>query len=123
MIDYYKNENGKCLYDNYIIELKKHGCINEIKKIEHYINLLDIYKDKILNNKEHSKRLVYDLCELRPFPNRILYFYCRFNNKYVILHIFKKKTNKTPIEEIDKAIDEINTYERMIKNEKWTLNN
>ena len=117
-IDYYKNDKGKCLYDEAIIELKQNGCKSEIKKIEHSIELLKKFGDKLLMNAEHAKKIEYDLCELRPFPNRVLYYHCRFNNKYVILHIFKKKTNKTPIDEIKKGIKEINDYERMIKNER-----
>lgn len=117
-IDYYKDENGKCLYDEYVIKLKKDGCLLEIKKIEHYINLLYSIGNKILYKKDHAKTIVYDLCELRPFPNRIFYYHCKLNNKYVILHLYKKKTNKTLEDEIKKAINEINEYERMIKNEK-----
>ena len=114
----YVNEKGICPYDMYMEELDKNGCLAEMNKIKHYIELLEAYEERILYNSDHAKKLIYDLCELRPYPNRILYFHCRFNNKYVILHMFKKKTNKTPIEEIEKALDEINDYERMIKNEK-----
>ena len=117
-LDYYKDEKGNCLYDEYLKILKRDGCISEIKKINHYINLLKNSGDKILLKKYHAKIIVYDLCELRPFPNRILYYHCKINEKYVILHIFKKKTNKAPNEEIKKAIEEINEYERMIKNGK-----
>ncbi len=117
-LDYYIDEKGNCLFDDYLKQLKKNGCIAEIEKIEHYISLLKDKGERIFFFKDHAKRLVYDLCELRPYPNRVFYYFCRFNNKYVILHIFKKKTNKTPDEEIEKAINEINNYERMIKNGK-----
>ena len=117
-IEYYKDEKGNCLYDEYIKELKSDGCLREIEKIENYIYLLKYKGEGIFYFKDHAKHLVYDLCELRPFPNRIFYYYCRFNSKYIILHCFKKKTNKTPDNEIDKAIDEINKYERMIKSEQ-----
>lgn len=117
-LDYYIDSKGKCIYDEYIKDLMKNGCKNEIEKIEHYIYLLKDKGEGIFYFKDHAKRIVYDLCELRPFPNRVFYYYCRFNSKYVILHAYKKKTNKTPNDEIDKAINEINEYERMIKNGK-----
>lgn len=114
-LDYYKSEKGICPYDEYIKDLKKSGCTKEIEKILHYIVLLKTLGNKILFKNDHAKTIIYDLCELRPFPNRVFYYYCRFNDKYVILHAFKKKTNKTPDDEINKAINEINEYERMIK--------
>lgn len=114
----YTNEKGITPYDEFIKELEKNGCLKEMNKIKHYIELLEIYGDKLLFNKDHAKIIAYDLCELRPFPNRIFYYHCKYNDKYVLLHCFKKKTNKTPKDEIEKALVEINEYERMIKNEK-----
>ena len=43
--------------------------------------------------------------------NRILYFYFE-NNSFILLHMFKKKTNKTPKSEINKAINESNDYKK-----------
>lgn len=40
--------------------------------------------------------------ERRPGVNRIFYFYFR-HNKIVLLHQFRKKTNKTPQSEIAQA--------------------
>ena len=118
VITKYTNQKGIKPYDEYIANLEKNGCHNEMNKIKHYIELLETFGDKLLFNNDHAKRIVFDLCELRPFPNRIFYYHCRFNDKYVLLHCFKKKTNKTPDDEINIALDEINDYERMIKNEK-----
>lgn len=67
------------------------------------------------------KHLQDDIWELRPGNNRVLYFY--FENKtFVLLHIFRKKTQKTPKREIERAIaarkdylkrKEISTHEHM----------
>lgn len=116
IIEKYRSEKGIVPYDLFIEQLLRSGCINEIKKIKHSIELLKIYGDRLTMNKEQAKKIVYDLCELRPFPNRIFYYHCRIDDKYILLHCFKKKTNKTPENEINKALDEINDYERMIKN-------
>ena len=43
-----------------------------------------------------------DLWELRPLSNRI-FFFCWSNNRLVLLHHFRKKSQKTPKYEIEKA--------------------
>ena len=40
--------------------------------------------------------------ELRPGNNRVFYFYYK-DNTYVLLHHFRKRTQKTPKRELDKA--------------------
>ncbi|MGN1281915.1 MAG: type II toxin-antitoxin system RelE/ParE family toxin [Succinivibrio sp.] len=49
-----------------------------------------------------TKLLDDGIWELRPGNNRVLYFYFR-DETFVILHHFRKKTQKTPKKEIDKA--------------------
>lgn len=56
-----------------------------------------------------TKHLKADIWELRPGRNRILYFYFK-DNTYVLLHMFLKKTEKTPIREIERAEREISEY-------------
>jgi phage-related protein len=54
----------------------------------------------------HSKKLFKNLYELRVTgrdPLRI--FYTKGNDSYYLLHIFKKKTQKTPSKELKTAID------------------
>ena len=49
-----------------------------------------------------TKHLEDDIWELRPGSNRVLYFFHK-DDTYVLLHQFRKKTQKTPRREIDKA--------------------
>lgn len=49
-----------------------------------------------------TKHLEEDIWELRPGSNRVLYFYHK-DDTYVLLHSFRKKTQKTPRREIEKA--------------------
>ena len=56
-----------------------------------------------------TKHLTENIWELRPGANRIFYFYCD-NDTYVLLHHFRKKSNKTPRREIDKAKAERDDY-------------
>lgn len=48
----------------------------------------------------------YNIWELRPGSNRVL-FVAWFEGKFVLLHAFPKKTQKTPKREIDQAIREV----------------
>ena len=60
-------------------------------------------------NQNITKHLQGEIWELRPGDNRILYFF--FDGEaYVLLHQFRKKTQKTPIAEIEKAKREIDDY-------------
>ncbi len=61
------------------------------------------------------KHLDDDIWELRPGFNRVFFFYHE-NDTYVLLHRFRKKTQKTPRREIDKAIKEREDY--IIRKEK-----
>jgi len=50
-----------------------------------------------------------DIWELRPGNNRVLYFYQK-NNTFMLLHQFRKKTQKTPRREIFRANAERDGY-------------
>jgi phage-related protein len=56
-----------------------------------------------------AKHIQDDIWELRPGNNRVLYFYFE-NNTFVLLHMFRKQTQKTPISEIEKAKKERNDF-------------
>ncbi|MBR6288627.1 MAG: type II toxin-antitoxin system RelE/ParE family toxin [Acholeplasmatales bacterium] len=113
----YKNEQNICPLDEFIKELIKCGCQKDVQKIQAYLRLLEIKGESILENNNWAKKLNSTIYELRPKSNRILYFYHN-NNEYVLLHGFKKKTQKTPINEINRAINEALDYERRNQNGK-----
>jgi phage-related protein len=56
-----------------------------------------------------AKHIQDDIWELRLGNNRVLYFYFE-NNTFVLLHMFRKQTQKTPISEIKKAKKERNDF-------------
>lgn len=70
--------------------------------------LIDFLSEKIVLNEPHAKKMsgYSGLFELRSGPHRI--FYCYHEGMIVLLHAFRKKTNKTPKREIEIA------YQRMI---------
>ena len=58
-----------------------------------------------------TKHLEEDIWELRPGNNRVFYFYFQ-ENTFVLLHQFRKKSQKTPKREIEKAKAERDDYLR-----------
>ena len=60
-------------------------------------------------NENIKKHLDDDIWELRPGNNRVLYFYFK-NDTFVLLHQFRKKTQKTPKREIERAKAERDDY-------------
>jgi phage-related protein len=75
----------------------------QYKQIVYYIELLKQNGTNMPSNI--TKNIVENIWELRPGNNRVFYFYCK-NNKFVLLHQFHKKTQKTPKHEIEKALSE-----------------
>lgn len=70
--------------------------------------LIDYLSEKVVLNEPHAKKLsgYPGLYELRPGAHRV--FYCYHEGKVVLLHAFRKCSNKTPKREIETA------YKRMI---------
>lgn len=115
-IEFYENKNGKSEVYDYIQKLS----INKenrkkLKKIYLYFDLLSEHG---LNLKEpYIKKLTKNIWELRPLMDRIL-FASWHNNKFIILSVYTKKTQKTPKLEIKRAENLFKDYkERCDKNE------
>lgn len=100
---FYKDENGKSEVEEYLLNLKqKKDKESRIKlnKIIAYLNMLEKQGKNI--GEPYIKHLEDEIWELRPLRDRILFAYWK-NNKFIILSIFMKKTQKTPKKEIEKA--------------------
>lgn len=76
----------------------------KLNKIRDYIKILSEYG--LQAGEPYVKHLCDDIWELRPLRDRIL-FVGWINGSFVLLHHFKKKTQKTPMREISKAKREI----------------
>lgn len=105
---FYEDENGYSEVAEFIQTLSNSSQKDDatlLKKIVHQFNMLEILGNKL--NEPQFKRLKgYDLpiMELRPMPERI--FYARWQgDKYVILHHYTKKQNKTDPKEVKKAVE------------------
>lgn len=111
-IEIYENENGESEIKDYLQKLQSNnGKSNRIKlnKIRFYINLL---KQNGFNlNETYIKHLDGEIWELRPIRDRILFAsWC--NNRFILLNVFMKDTQKTPKREIEKAKRYLEDYKK-----------
>ena len=72
----------------------------QYEKILTHIRALETYGTRI--GEPQVKHIDGGLWELRPLSHRILFFYWR-DDKFILLHHFVKKTQKTPSKELDRA--------------------
>lgn len=102
---FYRDKNGKSEVEDYIRELSQKSETSKtdrtnFTKILSYLNSLSAYGTRI--GKPVVKHITDDIWELRPLSNRIFFFYWK-DNKFVLLHHFVKKSQKTPKKEIETA--------------------
>ena len=107
-IEFYTDANGVSELWNFLDDLQEKALTNKDARIQHkqivqYIQLLEDHGTRLGENI--TKHLDDNIWELRPGNNRVLYFFHK-DNTYVLLHQFRKKTQKTPPREIQKAKDE-----------------
>lgn len=105
---FYEDANGVSELWNFLDDLLQRSAENKEARIQHkqivyYIELLQ--KNGTRLPETITKNIIEDIWELRPGDNRVFYFYFR-DNTFVLLHHFRKKSQKTPQREIDRAIAE-----------------
>ena len=113
-IEFYETEDGKCPIWDFLEALRLKAPTNKDARIQHkqaslYIEILQ--QNGTHMNAEITKHLDDGIWELRPGNNRVFYFFYQ-NDTYVLLHQFRKKSQKTPKREIEKAKTERNDYLR-----------
>ena len=87
----------------------------KLNKVRDYIKVLSEYGTQI--GEPYIKHIDGDIWELRPLRDRIL-FVAWDKGRFILLHHFMKKTQKTPAREIKKAKRELaDLRERGINNE------
>lgn len=109
---YYEDIHGESELYNQMIELAKKAdsvkdCRIQLRKITLYIDLLS--QAGLRLPKKVAKHIKDEIWELRPGNNRIMFF-CHIDDTFVLLHMFRKQTQKTPNREIEKAFREMNDY-------------
>ena len=108
-------KNGEVLIWKFLEKLRKKSKNDKNARIQYrqislYIELLQ--RNGVNLNENIIKHLEDGIWELRPGVNRIFFFYFE-NGTYVLLHQYRKKTQKTPKSEIKKAKQERKEYLQM----------
>ncbi|MCM1387686.1 MAG: type II toxin-antitoxin system RelE/ParE family toxin [Bacillus sp. (in: Bacteria)] len=111
-IEFYEDKNGKSEIADYIKDLNQKSATNKesrinFNKIVTYFDLLEEFGTRI--GQPATKHLDGEIWELRPLKNRFLYAYYK-DNKFIVLHYFTKKTQKTPKKEIEQAKRNLQDY-------------
>ena len=104
-IVFYHSRNGESEIEDYLDELGKKAATSKEARINRtkilsYLTALSQYGTRI--GQPVVKHIDGDIWELRPLSNRIFFFYWQ-DNKFVLLHHFIKKSQKTPPREIEQA--------------------
>lgn len=112
IVEFYENTAGNSELWDFLEELRVKSANNkdariQYKQISLYIQLLQDNGTRLPENI--TKHLDEDIWELRPGNNRVFYFYYK-DDKFVLLHYFHKKSQKTPKREIDRAKAERDDY-------------
>ena len=102
---FYSDSNGDEPIAEYIKELRQKASTSKdarinFNKIVAYIDLL--CEHGTLIGEPVVKHLRSDIWEIRPIKNRILFAHYK-GNIYLLLHRFVKKTEQTPLLEIEQA--------------------
>ena len=111
-IEFYETQDGENQIWAFLEDLRKNAATSKDARIQHkqaslYIELLQQNGTRL--NENITKHLEDGIWELRPGNNRVFYFFFQ-DNTFVLLHQFRKKTQKTPKREIEKAKRERDDY-------------
>lgn len=111
-VEFYETQDGECQVWDFLEGLRIKAATNKDARIQHkqaslYIELLQQNGTHL--NENITKHLDDGIWELRPGNNRVFYFFFQ-DDVFVLLHQFRKKSQKTPKREIEKAKRERDDY-------------
>lgn len=116
-IDFYRDENGRSELLDFIRTLLLSSETNKDARIQYdkIYSQIELLRERGTNlPAKYTKHIEEDIWELRPGKNRIFYF-CWIDDTFVMLHYFRKTTEKTPRREIERAKHERDEYIRRCK--------
>ena len=113
IIEPYETESGNVPLKKFLSELAESGNLKETAVIQLFLGRLETFGLKMnMHFPDSIKKLRGEIFELRPGGSRILFFSISSEYKFILLHGFKKKSQKTPQKEIDRAEQELKDYKR-----------
>ena len=112
-IIFYQTSDGHCEFWDYLEDMRISSATNKDSRIQY--NQILLYIQLLEENGLHLptnilKHIENDIWELRPGKNRILLF--NLGDTFLLLHHFRKTSQKTPKAEILKAHKEIADYSK-----------
>lgn len=110
-IYFYKDKNGREPVREYVSGLagkKDKDSRIKLNKIMDYVKVISEYGTQA--GEPYIKHLDGDIWEFRPLRDRIL-FAAWNGSSFVLLHIFRKQTQKTPQREIERAKRNLTDYQ------------
>ena len=104
-VEFYEDRHGKQPVKEVLIELRDMAQTSkdahiQYQKILTHIRALETFGTRI--GEPRVKHIDAGMWELRPLAHRIFFFYWQ-DNKFILLHHFIKKSQRTPPKEIEKA--------------------
>ena len=117
-IDFYTDEYGRSELLDFIRGLLLSSATSKDTRIQYdkiYAQIGLLRENGTNLPAKYTKHIEEDIWELRPGKNRIFYF-CMVDDGFVLLHYFRKTTEKTPRREIEKAKRERDNYLRRREN-------
>ena len=119
-VEFYETQDGECQVWDFLEGLRIKAASNKDARLQHkqaslYIELLQ--QNGTHMNENITKHLEDGIWELRPGNNRVFYFFFQ-DDIFVLLHQFRKKSQKTPKREIEKAKRERDDYLSRKENNK-----
>ena len=119
-VEFYETQDDECQVWDFLEGLRIKAASNKDARIQHkqaslYIELLQ--QNGTHMNENITKHLEDGIWELRPGNNRVFYFFVQ-DDIFVLLHQFRKKSQKTPKREIEKAKRERDDYLSRKENNK-----
>lgn len=109
-VEIYEDKNGRSQIADWIKKLDENPTkenISTLKKLYYQLERLE-YEGTFVG-EPIVKQIEGKLWELRPIPNRV-FFATLEKNQLVLLHQFRKKSQKTPKREIEKAKNELSDW-------------
>jgi phage-related protein len=111
-VEFYEKADGTSELWEFLEELRIKAATSKDARIQY--KQISLYIQLLQDNGTHlndsiTKHLGDGIWELRPGNNRVFYFFFE-NDTFVLLHSFRKKSQKTPKRELDKARAERTDY-------------
>lgn len=109
-IIFYEDKNGNSPVRDYTNEIALKTDKDSYIKMKRIMRCFDkLAENGTRSGEKFVKHIEDEIWELRPAPDRIL-FAAWVENSFVLLHQFRKNTQKTPRSEIEKAIRELTDF-------------